>query len=43
MDAKSPADQQDRRKANKRLALVLGLIALAFYLLMVVFKPMTGS
>lgn len=32
-----------QRKANLRLALILGAFALVFYLAMVVFKPLMGS
>ena len=42
MAVKRPQDQI-QRKANLRLALILGAFALVFYLVMVVFKPMMGA
>lgn len=41
--AAKPSQDQLQRRANVRLALVLGGIAFVFYLIMVVFKPLMGS
>ena len=32
--------EKERRKANIRLAIILGLIAFGFYLLMILFNPL---
>lgn len=41
--AAEPTQEQQTRKANVRLALILGGLALVFYLVMVFFKPLAGS
>ena len=40
--ASEPGQDPRIRKANIRLAVALGLLALGFYLIMVVFKPLMG-
>ena len=41
--AAKPSQDQLQRKANIRLALILGAFAFVFYLIMVVFKLLMGS
>jgi hypothetical protein len=38
-----PGDPQRLRKANKRLAIAIGVFAVVLYLFMVFVRPLTGS